>query len=416
MKRFAAITMALFTICGMAAAQVPTFELLTTNVKLTDMTDDGRTLLGIDQASGNWNTVMWTPENTLVDLGGFTSSGGPRINADGSAIAGNAVDVDGYWNAGIWLGGTSWQTLGSIGAGMPCDYMLSSTYGISDDGSTIVGLAWDGCSIARAFSYTAETGMVDLGSTVVDRNSRANGISEDGSVIYGWQEMSYGFRQGCYWDADGTQHVLWDATSGFEVGEAYDSTPDGSVLVGGPAAGPLFNEAWIWTAETGAVNIGILDHGFDPQSRAYAVTDDGSVVTGNSGPSSSIKQAFIWTEETGMMPLVDYLTGMGMTGHENYWMEIAYISGDGRTIIGHCYDLIDFTLWAYRVTLPATATFDVNIDCSDPGGEPARQRFFPRRADQHQRFDDPDPGSHGCHHLQREHLYRRADRHHRAER
>ena len=40
----------------------------------------------------------------------------------------------------------------------------------SRDGKVVVGLAWDGCSIAHAFRWEESTGMVDLGSSVAGQS------------------------------------------------------------------------------------------------------------------------------------------------------------------------------------------------------------------------------------------------------
>ncbi len=45
-------------------------------------------------------------------------------------------------NAAKWLGGTSWQDLGSVDGGVPCDTFLSGSYGVNQDGSLAVGLLW----------------------------------------------------------------------------------------------------------------------------------------------------------------------------------------------------------------------------------------------------------------------------------
>ena len=54
--------------------------------------------------------------------------------------------------------------------------LLSSTYGAGADGRVVVGLGWDGCSVARAFRWEESTGMVNLGS-LTGGSTRANGVS-----------------------------------------------------------------------------------------------------------------------------------------------------------------------------------------------------------------------------------------------
>jgi glyceraldehyde-3-phosphate dehydrogenase/erythrose-4-phosphate dehydrogenase len=47
-------------------------------------------------------------------------------------------------------------------------------------------------TLARAFRWEESTGMVDLGSTVPGRSSRADGVSGDGRIVVGFQESALG--------------------------------------------------------------------------------------------------------------------------------------------------------------------------------------------------------------------------------
>jgi hypothetical protein len=124
--------------------------------------------------------------------------------------------------------------------------------------------------------------MVDLGSTVAGRSSRANGISADGKVVVGWQEHSTGPRQGAKW-INGKQEIL-AGPNGF-VGEAHGANSDASIIVGQTCRFSNFldQSAWIWTARDGVQCLA----GLAPwPSRAAvnvevnAVSDDGRVIVG----------------------------------------------------------------------------------------------------------------------------------------
>ena len=157
----------------------------------------------------------WMPTSSDTAIGG---TGVSAVSRDGKTIVGRALDAAGFENAAIWTGGTSWRLLGSFTPNaQPCDLLLSASYGASDDGKVVVGLGWDGCRFARAFRWEESTGMVDLGSTVPDRSSRANNVSGDGRVVIGWQEDVTGVRMGARW-IDRTQD-LFSGPSG-AVGEA----------------------------------------------------------------------------------------------------------------------------------------------------------------------------------------------------
>jgi probable HAF family extracellular repeat protein len=62
----------------------------------------------------------------------------------------------------------------------------SLAYGVSGDGSVVVGTNYDTLiTNSSAFKYTQSGGMVDLGTLAGDNYSYANGISADGSIIVG---------------------------------------------------------------------------------------------------------------------------------------------------------------------------------------------------------------------------------------
>jgi hypothetical protein len=195
-----------------------------------------------------------------------------------------------------------------------------------------------------------------------DTFSRANGISHNGSVAFGWNDQNDGYRTGVIWTGGETIDLV-DGI-GQPVGEAYSATADGSVVVGGGYYTANGSEAWRWTAATGTQAIGILPTGqpiapraptskqsarFDqtkpataqdpngflpPESYAFAVSDNGNVIVGASGVWP-IRTATIWTPDTGLQPLADYITARGVTIPDGWALAAATaISSDGLTIGG----------------------------------------------------------------------------------
>ena len=207
---------------------------------------------------------------------------------------------------------------------------ISEAYGISDNG-VAVGLAYDETNNPIAFRWTAREGMTRLTVNRPDTFSRANGISHDGSMIYGWNDQDTGFRSGVIW-RDGVALDLVDVNRN-PVGEAL-------CVVGRRQRrrrrqlrlGDTADEAWRWTAakpacsrrlhrrracQTGQAacahrcrprtakgrspKVGTRsgEGFFPPQAYAFAVSDDGKVVVGGSG-IFPVRHAFVWTEATGM--------------------------------------------------------------------------------------------------------------------
>jgi probable HAF family extracellular repeat protein len=122
------------------------------------------------------------------------------------------------------------QDLGTLGGDE------SAAYGVSADGSVVVGWADNAAGQERAFRWTAAGGMQDLGTLGGDL-SWAYGVSADGSVVVGVAENAAGRSRAFRWTAAGGMedlnltfaHLL---TDGSELREAYAISPDGRYIVG----------------------------------------------------------------------------------------------------------------------------------------------------------------------------------------
>ena len=321
-------------------------------IGIGDMTADGSVLAGSYQSGGHF---IWTRENGFTNRAGVGI--GTGISDDGSVLTGNTLDENGDRTAGIWLDGANWMSLGGIPGGLPLDGVLSSMFSVSGDGSTVVGLAWNDMGKGHAFRWDATNGIVDLGSTVEGRSSRANKVNDDGSMIIGWQEDSTGFRQACYW-LDGVQTVLQNGA--LPLGEPFDVSSDGSLICGG-GAGDFTNEAWIWNEQDGLRALGNLPEGsVFTRTVATDMSDDGSVVCGWSGDTFD-RQAVYWTEETGLVYLRDHLLSLGVTEVEEIYITgVAEVSEDGNTIVAFGVDQ-SFQSRTFVIDFPSddlTVSFD----------------------------------------------------------
>ena len=226
MNRVAALFLALAALTVSTATQAADKALLIelpNQVFPSGVSSDLTVVGGLGEGGG----FHWMPTSGVVFIGGRQALSTSR---DGNTIVGEALDARGLQQAAIWLRGTEWQLLGSIPPNaQPCDADLSIAIQVSGDGKVVVGLGWDACSVARAFRWEESTGMVNLGSTVAGRGSRADAVSGDGKVVVGFQDLTSGFRQGARW-VDG-QQTLFTGPLGF-VGQAWDTNGDGSIVVG----------------------------------------------------------------------------------------------------------------------------------------------------------------------------------------
>ena len=232
----------------------------------------------------------WTQETGMVDLGyifypdDFLSnySYTHDVSGDGSVIVGSAAAVnkafrwsessgvifleDGQANAvsadgSVVVGGTEgksseafrWtQETGIVGLGYLAggEGQESHAYGVSDDGSIVVGF-----SEHQAFRWTQETGMVGLGTLTNDSISFARGVSADGSVVVGY-DISYDINR------NQSEAFVWTHTGGIVslketlIGEGLDVSgwtlssataisADGFTIVGNGTNPSGQSEAWV---------------------------------------------------------------------------------------------------------------------------------------------------------------------------
>jgi probable HAF family extracellular repeat protein len=290
---------------------------------------------GLDGGGG----FYWMPTRGVIFNGGLVAEG---VSGDGRTIVGIAQDNSGIAQAGIWIARTEWQLLGSFSpTAAPCDRSLSSAYDVSRDGRVIVGFAYDGCTLAHAFRWTALTGMVDLGSSVQGKASLASGVSGDGRVVVGYQEGATGPRQGARW-LNGREELIPGA-DGY-VGQARAANIDGSIVVGQICRPTLSSEdqsAWMWTAQGGTKCLPapakIPSPGPSILVQANATSDDGQVIGGahNVGGSPDSNAVIL----IGGRPayLKDFLRANGVPNAFATYVntgEITGITPDGHILVG----------------------------------------------------------------------------------
>lgn len=297
------------------------------------ISDDGTIVVG----SGIFGSPIYyyTEAAGVSVIGDGCSSGVPAISGDGKTVLGCHVDTNGKENAAKWLGGTSWQDLGSEAGAVSCDSFLSGAYGVTRDGSLAVGLLW------RAMQCHANAGTWDLvhggPATVLPLltdgvSTRANAVNADGSVIVGWDDTLG--RAGAKWVNTVPELIL--TPDGNPNGEALAVSADGKTIVGygynnfGP-------EAWIWRENHGVRPIG-MSNGNKGSFLALDLSDDGRVVVGliRKGFFLDQQKAFIWRSGgKGAAYLDSFITSRGAVIPAGWALNVAsVVSSDGNTIYG----------------------------------------------------------------------------------
>jgi probable HAF family extracellular repeat protein len=281
------------------------------------------------------------PTTGVISIGGRQAG---AVSRDGRTIVGSALDSRRIEQAAIWQRAAEWRLLGSFTNAVPCDSDLSSANGTSADGSVVVGLAWNGCTQARAFKWEESTGMVNLGSSVAGRSSLATGVSADGKVVVGYQERADGFRQGARW-VDLQQELIPGppGSVGF-VATARAANHDGSIVVGQLCRPGQESDqsAWVWTAREGTRCLPAPRLRPSPGPviivTANGTSDDGRVVGGGQNVGGSAdSNAIIWLDGSPSY-LKDYLQANGVPNAFETWIntgEITGVSPDGRILVGY---------------------------------------------------------------------------------
>jgi uncharacterized membrane protein len=322
-KRFAVL--ALLTLAGAIPAFSGTSFTPTGVIDMipTSMSDDASIVVG----TGTFGVpnLYYTEAGGASIIGDGCFSGLPAISGDGTTVLGCHVDGNGNENAAKWLGGTSWQDLGSEDGAVPCGTLLSGAWGVNQNGSLGVGLLW------RAQVCHANAGYWDLinggPATVLPMlfegpATRANAVNADGSVIVGWQDQLTGERTAAKW-VNGVEELIL-TPAGRWNGEAHAVSADGNTIVGGRFA--FGKDAWIWQPQTG-----VLPISGGGSLIALDVSDDGKVVVG----FSNNDRAFIWRKGKEARNLITFLRRRGAVVPDG-WQLIAasLISADGNTIYG----------------------------------------------------------------------------------
>ncbi|MFQ5806801.1 MAG: PEP-CTERM sorting domain-containing protein [Phycisphaerae bacterium] len=318
---------------------------------------DGSTVVGFANYGGvfGFQAFRWTRDEGMVGLGtlpGRVSSRAYGVSANGSVVVGDSYAGGPGPEAFRWTADDGMVGLGDLPGGEYASYGSD----VSGDGSVVVG--WSGSEQAtytfEAFRWTAEEGMVGLGDLPgLDFFSQAFGISADGAAIVGTSISDRG-REAFRWTGDDGMVGLGDLPGGGFRSQAFSVSADGSVIVGQGLSDSGW-EAFRWTAEEGMLGLGDLPGG-SFQSKAYDVSGDGSVVVGTGIADGPRHAAFIWDAEHGMRNLEDVLTdeyGLDLTG---WRLEGAWgVSADGLTIVGHgVHPNGDAEAWIAHIPEPAS--------------------------------------------------------------
>lgn len=272
-------------------------------------------------AAGGARAQLFTGLGTVQ---GTSSSSAFGVSADGSVVVG----VSGTPSAAglvVELGlPFRWtQSGGMQGLGLVAGAISSTCRAVSGDGATIVG----GMIGATYLAYRWNNGFETLGALGPDGTSEAFGVSHDGSVVVGMSSVvgNIAFR----WTESGGMQSI-GVLPGGAFSAAQGVSEDGEVVVGYGDSTETTSEPYLgkdqafrWTAGGGMIGLGDLPGGAF-NSRAFGVSSDGQVAVGESD-SAAGTDAIRYTEAGGIESLGDF----DGTAHA--------ASADGSVIVGEGY-------------------------------------------------------------------------------
>lgn len=297
-------------------------------VTLSDVSDTGVAVGNVM----NMEHVMWNEGDGLITIGQISGeepiAGATSISNDAKYISGTMTNPQSGNNqmARYDTATNSWTYLGDLGN----DTDGSSAWGMTSDGSAVVGLGFVSGWEAHAVKWTQAAGLVDLGSTVEGASSRANAISADGTVAVGWQDDDFGDRFAVYWK-NNVQNFILKNNNSF-TGEGQAVTPDGGTIVG---TAEEEEGAFVWNQADGYTSIKHPDPMY--VGGASGVSDDGKTVIGYFRPwgaPATSGEGFIWTKETGALNLNEYVASLGYDELGITFSLPLGISPNGRNIVG----------------------------------------------------------------------------------
>ncbi|HZN66912.1 MAG TPA: hypothetical protein VFB66_16590 [Tepidisphaeraceae bacterium] len=247
-----AVLLSLSAALAPAPAATPSLQGLGAGGVASAVSPDGSVVVGTAGSATGPEAFRWTAATGMVGLGDLSvdvyESRASGVSGDGSIVVGYSYSTPGL-QAFRWTTGS-----GMLGMGapfLPSGQTNSLATGISRDGSTIVGAGGGG----EAFRWTEASGAVSLlGPYAI---SEAWGVSGDGSVVVGFG--GGGAFEAFRWTATSGVVSLGHVPGGLIDRRAYGVSDDGSTVVGFDltflGGDDWLPQAFRWAAASGMVGL-----------------------------------------------------------------------------------------------------------------------------------------------------------------
>lgn len=305
------------------------------NPQIIDLGDGGVTGIsknGIYVVGSDWPNppFIWSEATGRISVG--------SVEGESFSVSNNGIVVGRFRDTSLTIGGEAvlragyyannqWTGFEGIQGVPPLDpQSFTHVYGISSEGTKAVGMVWHAnWQVEACYWSIPDTGIGLLGQTG-GAGSRANIISNDETIIAGWDGIQNGpDRRAFYWDP--APHFMGGFDPAYLVGECFGMNSDGSVIVGG--------SVWpfIWTESTGMQQV-VADSSNYWNGDAIGISDNG-IIVGFVDPGGFNYQAFIkkqgWSD---IIYLKDFIEdSLGITTYSTWQFAFGNaISSDGNVI------------------------------------------------------------------------------------
>jgi hypothetical protein len=305
---------------------------------------NGSVVAGYDR-SGYWywtNSPSWVvPLDQSIAPGDGVGGSACITDAGTVMTCSTLVDINGVSKAEATLFSIPSTTydpaIGSLGT--HCDIERDGAWGMNPSGDFVCGLVWNGCT-GSGFVWDAATDSIKLMPTkYFYKPTRANDISDDGSVVAGWNDDYTGFRQACTWvkNAEGNYvaSVLTQSglATGVKLSEATAISGNGVWLAGMGRSSLDGGAPWRWSAATGYQSLGAQP--VPGVGGATAMNADGTKILCFMGVAAALGEGYIWIQGRGYVALEDYAAEHGVSLPEGVRLALPLgISEDQLTITG----------------------------------------------------------------------------------
>lgn len=328
------------------------------------VSDDGK-VIGL---SSVFNNYYYTQQEGLVKIGSLLNdylytSGKVGITKDGKkAVLYSGNPQDNVNQMSVYnIAAKTWQFLGSSSTG-GFNNDESTPYGMTPDGSTIVGLALaEDYSYAKGVYWNVNGGMKDVGTIFPDSVYAVYDVSDDAKVMVGYQSTDDGSRYGSYWK--NSVQKVFDGVNTVELKPIEAVSGDGKWIIGS-----TYTKAIMWNETEGLKELNYT-HTTNPDAvgQSTATNYDGSIVVGYYiGEQYSVPgdgEGFIYLKNSGVKNLNAYVKSLGYDDLGITFSTPLAMSANGKQIVG--IGSTDNGAVSFLITLPDSVLSTANVKSID---------------------------------------------------